>query len=193
MRIEFIGRNYTPSERLKSVVEKKFDKLDRYFDTYGKPESKLSSFIEKDNAVAKFVCSQEKNKERYTLEATVHFGDRIIRAEETASSIFDTIDVVIDRLERQVSKLRTKFEKDIKSPVDLTLEYLNKENNLDEFKMKAVKSKKFQLTPLSTEGAIDELILLDHDFFIYLNAETGKVNVVYKRHKGDVGVIECDY
>lgn len=83
MRIEIIGRNYNVPDRLKSVIERKFEKLNKYFDKK-ETESKLSSYIEKDGAVAKFVCTQEKNRERYTLEATIYFGDRMIRAEETS-------------------------------------------------------------------------------------------------------------
>ena len=87
MRIEIIGRNYNVPDRLKSVIERKFEKLNKYFDKK-ETESKLSSYIEKDGAVAKFVCTQEKNRERYTLEATIYFGDRMIRAEETSENIY---------------------------------------------------------------------------------------------------------
>ena len=73
MRIEIIGRNYNPHERLKTVIEKKAEKLNRYFTNNGE-ESKLSSFIDKD-AVAKFVCSQEKKTAKDSpLEATIYFG-----------------------------------------------------------------------------------------------------------------------
>lgn len=110
MRIEIIGRNYNVPDRLKSVIERKFEKLNKYFDKK-ETESKLSSYIEKDGAVAKFVCTQEKNRERYTLEATIYFGDRMIRAEETSENIYDNVDVVIPMLERQMRKVRTKIEK----------------------------------------------------------------------------------
>lgn len=112
MRIEIIGRNYNVPDRLKSVIERKFEKLNKYFDKK-ETESKLSSYIEKDGAVAKFVCTQEKNRERYTLEATIYFGDRMIRAEETSENIYDNVDVVIPMLERQMRKVRTKIEKAI--------------------------------------------------------------------------------
>lgn len=183
MRIEIVGRNYTPGEKLKNIITKKAEKLERFFDGE-KPESKLSSFIEKD-AVAKFVCSQEGNKEKYTLEATVYFGDRIVRAEETSSNMYDNVDFVIPKLERQVSKLRTKFSKKIKEESDLPF--------AEDIVLKPVRTKKFELVPMSIDAAIEELDLLDHDFYVYLNAETGMVNVVYKRVKGDVGVIECIY
>ena len=114
MRIEIIGRNYNVPDRLKSVIERKFEKLNKYFDKK-ETESKLSSYIEKDGAVAKFVCTQEKNRERYTLEATIYFGDRMIRAEETSENIYDNVDVVIPMLERQMRKVRTKIEKSYKS------------------------------------------------------------------------------
>lgn len=191
MRIEIIGRNYNPPERLKNIIEKKADKLNRYFDTTGKLESKLSSYIEKD-AIAKFVCSQEKNRERFTLEATVYFGDKLIRAEETSSNMYDNIDVVLPKLERQIRKIRTKIEKSIKTP-EYEMNGLDEEAPVEQPPLKAVKTKRFELKPLTVEAAIDELEALDHDFFLYLNPETGKVNVVYKRLKGDVGILECEY
>lgn len=191
MRIEIIGRNYNVPDRLKSVIERKFEKLNKYFDKK-ETESKLSSYIEKDGAVAKFVCTQEKNRERYTLEATIYFGDRMIRAEETSENIYDNVDVVIPMLERQMRKVRTKIEKSYKSHDNGAIS--------DDFadvpdlpELKPVRTKEFELKPLTVDAAIDQLTILDHDFFLYLNPETGKVNVVYKRHKGDVGVIECIY
>lgn len=189
MRIEIIGKNYSPSEKLKSVIEKKSEKLNRYFDNDGKPESKLSSYFEKVDAFTKYVCTKDNNKERYTLEATLRFGDRILRVEESSDSPYDSVDVVIPKLERQIRKLRTKVEKKIKSPSDVVIDT----EEVTAPQLKAVRSKKFELKPLTVEAAIDELGYLDHDFFIYLNVETGKVNVVYRRNKGDVGVIECDY
>lgn len=190
MRIEIIGRNYSPSEKLRSVIEKKSEKLNRYFVSDGKPESKLSSYFEKEDAFIKFVCTKDNNKERYTLEATLRFGDRILRVEEASDNPYESVDVIIPKLERQIRKLRTKVEKRIKSSsADANLET----DEMPLTPLKAVRTKKFELKPLSVEAAIDELDYLDHDFFIYLNAETGKVNVVYKRTKGDVGVIECDY
>lgn len=193
MRIEIIGKNYVVGEKLKNIIEKKCEKLDRYFSNSNKTESKLSSYIEKDNAVIKFICSQEKNKERYTMEATIYFGDRIIRAEETSDNMYNNIDLVIPKLERQVRKYRTKLEKQIKTSKEIDNGCFDIEENNQQPQLKAVKTKKFELKPLTLEGAIDELELLDHDFFIYLNDETGKVNVVYKRIKGNVGVIECIY
>lgn len=194
MRIEIIGRNYVVGEKLKSIIEKKCEKLRRYFNNSNKGESKLSSFIEKDGAVIKFICSQEKNKERYTLEATIYFGDRIIRAEETSDNMYSNVDLVVPKLERQIRKYRTKLEKKIKATKGFENGFLDDDvddSNIPQ--LKAVRSKKFELKPLSLDGAIDELELLDHDFFIYLNDETGKVNVVYRRINGNVGVIECMY
>ena len=191
MRIEIIGRNYNVPDRLKSVIEKKFEKLNKYFDRKDS-ESKLSSFIEKDGAVAKFVCTQEKNRERYTLEATIYFGDRMIRAEETSDNIYDNIDVVSPMLERQMRKIRTKIEKTYKNH-DETPSFDDFSDVEELPELKPVRTKQFELKPLTLDAAIDQLTLLDHDFFLYLNPETGKVNVVYKRHKGDVGVIECNY
>lgn len=185
MRIEIIGRNYNPPERLRNVIERKAAKLGRYFDERDR-ESALSSRIDKD-AVAKFVCASENNGGRFTLEGTVYFGDRIIRAEETSDNIYDNIDEVIPKLERQVRKLRTKFERDIRagSPAE--------PEEREERKLKVMRVKEFELKPLSTEAAIEQLEMLDHNFFIYLNPETGRVNVVYRRREGGVGVINCDY
>lgn len=189
MRIDIIGRNYNPPERLRNVIEKKSEKLNRYFDV-SENESHLSSFIDKD-AVAKFVCSQEKNRERFTLEGTIYFGDRIVRVEETSDNIYDNVDKVIPKLERQIRKLRTKFEKSFKAPQDAITPSNDAEE--EEKSLKVVRTKHYELKPMTDEQAIEQLEMLDHNFFIYLNPDTGKVNVMYKRNSGDVGVINCDY
>ena len=117
----------------------------------------------------------------------------MIRAEETSENIYDNIDEVIPKLERQIRKIRTKIEKSIKNPDEIPTPELFPDEPALEPDLKAVRTKRFELKPLSVDAAIEQMELLDHDFFLYLNPDTGKVNVVYKRRSGDAGVIECEY
>lgn len=180
MRIEIIGRNYTVSDRLRTLIEKKSEKLARYFDS------------RRPDTVIKYVCSED-NKGKFTFEGTIFVGDRILRAEETSVNIYDNLDVVIPKIERQIRKHRTRLEKQFKANgADITLENGDAPEEKQQ-ELKAVRKKEFELKPMSLEDAIAELEMLDHDFYIFLNDENGKVNVVYKRVKGNVGLIECSY
>lgn len=175
MRIEIIGTNYTPSNQLKELIGKKAAKLDRFFS---------------DGDTAKFVCSQVKGKDRFTLEATIYFNGNMLRVEETSDNIYDNVYVIIPKIERMIRKYRTKLDKKLKEDA-FSEKFLASEDV--PLKPEVVKNKKFGLKPLSKDDAISELELLDHDFYLYLNENTGMVNVAYKRKDGNVGIIECVY
>jgi putative sigma-54 modulation protein len=175
MRIDIIGTNYNPSNQLKELIQKKSEKLDRYFD---------------DNASAKFVCSKTGGIDKYTLEATIWFGGKVIRVEETSDNIYDNVYVIIPKIERMVRKYRTKLDKKLKDDA-FSDKFIYAEGDTVERQPKLVKSKEIFLKPLSFEDAVAELELLDHDFYLYLNETTSEVNVVYRRRDGEVGVIAC--
>lgn len=174
MRIEIVGTSYEVNDQLRKIITQKAAKLDRYFD---------------DESSVKFVCS--KQKDRFTIEATIWFNGNVMRVEETSDNIYDNVYIIVPKIERMIRKYRTKLDKKLKE--DAFSEKFLLSDDLPTQKMELVKKKVFNLKALSQEDAIAELELLDHDFFIYLNELTGYVNVVYKRNDGNVGIIECQY
>ena len=176
MKIEIVEKNYDVGIRLRTLFEKKVEKLDRYFE---------------DQAVAKIVCSSEGK--RFKLELTVLNKNNIYRSESYGENMYENIDVVLPKIEKQIikyhSKNRDKFRK---GAFDLPgYEFLDKK---PEQKAKEIyKHKVFNLDPILVEDAKEYLENLEHDFYVFLNAETGKVNILYNRKDGELGLIECNY
>lgn len=151
-----------------------------------KINSKLSKFFG-DDADAKIVMSEVKNQ--IVLELTVRYNSIIFRAERTAADKNDALDSAIDKIIRQIRKNKTKVEKKLKDsafkdafaePVEEVAAY------------EVIKEKKFKLRPMDVEEAILQMNMLSHKFFMFLNAQTGDVNVVYKRDDGNYAVLTPD-
>ncbi len=176
MKIEFVEKNYDIGQSLKKIITKKIDKLDRYFD---------------DNAKARVVCSLQNKT--YKLELTITSKNKLFRAEVVGENMYDNIDTALPKIERQIIKC-SKRAKDLfrKTAFDLSsLEFLPE---LPEDEEKRIyKTKEFDLVSMPIEDAIENMQLLDHDFYIFLNEKSNKVNVLYNRRDGELGVIECNY
>ena len=176
MKIELIERNYDIGTRLRDLIEKKVEKLDRYF---------------RDDVQARVVCSLQNKI--FKMEVTILDKGSIFRAEVVGENMYENIDKALPKIERQIIK-ESKKRKDYfkKSAFDLpTFEFLNEKP--EEQENQIYKKKRFELVPMAVEDAELELDNLDHDFYVFLNAETGKVNVLYKRRDGKLGLIECNY
>ncbi|HPD02411.1 MAG TPA: ribosome-associated translation inhibitor RaiA [Clostridia bacterium] len=168
MNIEFVGKNYDVSEKLKTISAIKLAKLDKYF---------------KDDASARIVVTLIKHL--YKSELTIFFGGRILRAEESSESPFDNLDQLVPKIEGQIRKYRTKLSNNLKEvPVV---------DEVRETKKVVAKTKTYNLKAMPDEAAISELDLLDQGFYIYLDDATGKVKVAYNRKDGNVGIIICNY
>jgi len=148
--------------------------------------SRLGKFFG-DEADAKIVMSEIKNK--IVLELTVKYNSMIYRAERSAEDKAVALDDAIDKIIRQIRKNKTKVEKKLKDtafkeafaePVEEITDY------------EIIKDKKFKLRPMSVEEAILQMNLLSHAFFMFLNADTGAINVVYKRDDGNYALLEPD-
>ncbi|MDO4518282.1 MAG: ribosome-associated translation inhibitor RaiA [Bacillota bacterium] len=175
MKTIITGKNYTPSDKLKETVEKKFAKLDKYF------SDEITGYV-----------MTIKEKGGYKVEATINTKKNIFRAETKADDPYDCVDRCIEKLSSQMSKFKTKLQKKYKGQKDFGFEALPEVEGENE-EISVVKSKKFQLEPMNAEEAIMQMEMLNHDFFVYLNMETDSVNVVYKRKDGQYGVLETTY
>ncbi len=174
MKIEFIERNYKISKKLKEIISEKIERLSKYFG---------------DDAKAKVLCS-EQNKQK-KLELTIVNKGVLYRSEVSSDDMFANIDLAMPKIERQI--VRRKDKKIAKNRVKElpAFEFLTEE---PEIKLPDIfKKKVFDLEPITIEDAKDYIDRLGHEFFVFLNAETGKVNVLYRRRDGKFGLIEVNY
>ena len=173
---------------MKTTITAKKMQIPQNFTEYAqeKIDSKLSKFFG-DEADAKIVLSEIKNQ--IVVELTVKYNSIIYRSERAAVDKNDALDDAVDKIIRQIRKNKTKVEKRLKDtafkdafaePVEEVSDYT------------VIKEKKFKLRPMDVEEAILQMNLLSHEFFMFLNAKTGTINVVYKRDDGNYAVLQPD-
>ncbi|MFP4015646.1 MAG: ribosome hibernation-promoting factor, HPF/YfiA family [Halanaerobiales bacterium] len=186
MKVMTYGKNIDVTPALKDYVVEKVNKLSKYFN--GEPqEAHVSMEVEKD---------------RHIVEVTAYVNGLILRGEEESNDMYASIDGVIEKLERQVHKYKTKIKKRIREKKQEMKEEYKEERTEElmheifedveenEFEPDVVRTKKFAIKPMGVEEAIMQMDLLGHDFFVFSNANTEEVNVVYKRKQGNYGLIE---
>ncbi|MHC1681671.1 MAG: ribosome-associated translation inhibitor RaiA [Clostridiaceae bacterium] len=176
MKATIIGKNIEVTSALKQTIEKKLTRLDKYFG-------------EEHIAHVKLVV--QKNKQ--TIEVSIPLSGVIIRSEESTEDMYASIDLVLDKLERQIRKQKTKLEKRLHSDSlrfhEITA-YETAVTDDGEEKGNIVRTKKFAIKPMNQEEAALQMELLGHNFFVFMNDESEEVNVVYKRKDGNYGLIE---
>lgn len=175
MKFNIIGRNIEVTDALKDTIEKKIGRLDKYFN---------------DNSEAKVTLSVEKN--RQIIEVTIPTNGIILRGEEAKTDMYSAIDCVVDKIERQIIKHKTKIEKRGDYTQSLRFSEIPSETDDDE-ETKVVKTKRFAIKPMDVEEAILQMDLLGHNFFVYRSSDTDEVNVLYKRKDGNYGLIEPEF
>jgi putative sigma-54 modulation protein len=175
MDIEISSKNYEVSDKLKDIINKKVAKLDKYFNA---------------DAVAKVMCKKEGNFSK--LELTVRSKGLFYRAEVMGDNMYDNIDMALPKVERQIVKYGDKFFTRLKKD-SLNKDYLFFDKLPEMTKPEVVKKKTFELEPISVEDAKVFLDTIDNNFYVFLNRETGNVNVLYKRNDGNLGLIEAIY
>ncbi len=173
---------------MKTTITAKKMQVPQNFSEYAesKINAKLSKFFG-DEAEAKIVMSELKNK--IILELTVKYNSIIFRSERTAVDKNDALDEAIDKIIRQIRKNKTKVEKKLK---DSAFKEAFAEPVEDMSDYNVIKEKKFKLRPMDVEEAILQMNMLGHTFFMFMNAQTGNINVVYKRADGNYAVLEPD-
>ena len=171
MRFIITGRNIDITEGLKSAVEEKLGKLDRFF----APETEVNVTLSVE-------------KERQKIEVTIPVKGNIIRSEQVSSDMYVSIDLVEEVIERQLKKYKNKIVDKQQNAAAFSQEFVEKDYDDDEVKI--IRTKRFGIKPMDPEEACVEMELLGHNFFVFLNAETEEVNVVYKRKGNTYGLIE---
>ena len=175
MKVIITSKNFSASDHLKEMIEKKFAKLNKYFS---------------NDIVVNVMLSSERGKQK--IEATINARGMIFRAEEHAADAYEGIDRVVEKLSSQMSKFKAKLQKKHKDNKSLSFSDIPEHDEEPE-EIRVVKTKKFELVPMNTEEAIIQMELLQHNFFVFLNIETDNINVVYKRNNNDYGLLETSY
>ena len=180
MRVSVIAKNTTVTPALKDMIEKKLSKVKRYFNP---------------DVEAKATLSVQKSKQK--IEITIPFNGVLLRAEEATDDMYKSIDLVVNKLERQIRKQKTKLSR--KNHESLRFSQLDEvafedeDDKIEEENGKVVKVKKFGIKPMSVEEAILQMELIGHNFFVFQDFEENKISVLYKRKDGDYGLLEPDY
>lgn len=174
MNINVRGKNVQVTPALKEHVERRIGKLGRFFDT---------------NQEAQVTLSVEK--ERHKVEVTMPLNGYLLRGEEETGDMYASIDLVIDKLEKQIEKYKTRVSRKIR---DASIrEMIPATEITEEEEPQLVRTKRFALKPMPVEEAIMQMNLIGHNFFVFSNADTEEVNVVYKRKDGNYGLIEPEF
>lgn len=174
MRITITGRNIELTPGIKEAVEDKLSKLEKYF----KPDTDVHVTL-----------SVEKDRQK--IEVTIPTKGHTIRTEQVSNDMYVSIDLAEEAIERQLLKYRTKIvSKKLNAAANFKAEYLEEQYEEEDEEVKIVRSKRYDLKPMYPEDACIQMELLGHDFFVFVNAETDDVNVVYKRKGNTYGIIE---
>ena len=175
MRYIISGKNIEVTEGLKSTIYDKIGKLERYFTPDTDVQVTLS--VEKD---------------RQKIEVTIPVKGTIIRAEQESTDMYVSIDLVEEIIERQLKKYKNKIIDQKQGSVGFTEEFIEDDYPEDDA-IEITRIKKFEMKPMDPEEACVQMELLGHNFYVFRNAETDMVNVVYKRKGNTYGIIEPEY
>ncbi|HHV08011.1 MAG TPA: ribosome-associated translation inhibitor RaiA [Firmicutes bacterium] len=173
MKIIVRGKNIDVTPALRDYVEKKVGKLAKLLDD-----------------VTEAVVTLSVEKERHIVEVTVPVGGRLLRGEMASGDMYASIDMVMDKLEKQAAKYKTRLARKIKNGSVLDVVPPQRRVAKEDQEPRLVRTKRFPVKPMPVEEAILQMNLLGHDFFVFRDADTDEVNVVYCRKDGNYGLIE---
>lgn len=176
------GENIEVTPAIREYVEKKVTKMQRYFNET--PEANV-------NVNLRF--NQDKTSK---VEVTIPLPQLVLRAEETNADMYAAVDLIVDKLERQIRKHKTKVNRKFRDKGDIGATFAtpvesSDHHDFEEDELEVVRTKRFDLKPMDSEEAILQMNMLGHNFYVFTNAESHRTNVVYKRKDGRYGLIEA--
>ncbi len=180
MNINIRGENLEVTGALREYVEKKLSRLERYLDIPPESDAHVTLRVQKD---------------RQNVEVTIPLRGAVLRAEEKNPDMYASIDLVVDKLEGQIRKHKTKANRKFNKGGIRNLFAENGDSTTaiyaeDEDELEVVRTKKFTMKPMDVEEAILQMNLIGHTFFVFANMDNNQTNVVYKRDDGRYGLIE---
>ena len=176
MKFIISGKNITVTDGLRTAVEDKLGKLERYFT----PDTEV-------------VVTLSVEKERQKIEVTIPVKGNIIRSEQVSNDMYVSIDLVEEVIERQLRKYKNKLVAKNQEGSNFSKTLFETEESIEDGEVKIVRTKRFGIKPMYPEDACVQMELLGHNFFVFFNAENEEVNVVYKRKDGSYGLIEPEF
>ncbi len=175
MRVNIAGKGMEVSDYLKEIVTKKVSKLQRYFN---------------EDTEAHITMSIQRS--RHIVEVTIPFDGIVLRGEEATGDMYASIDGVLKKLEKQIHKHRTALKRRLHEGAFASGDYEYHTELIEEKVPTVVRTKRFIVKPMDIEEAKMQMELLGHQFFVFRNAKSHEINVLYKRNDGDLGLIEPD-
>ncbi|HBQ84964.1 MAG TPA: ribosome-associated translation inhibitor RaiA [Syntrophomonas sp.] len=177
MRFDIRGKNIELTDALKDYTTKRLSKLGKYIENVKEAQVALSV-----------------EGEGHKVEVTIPLNGMILRGEEVSEDMYSSIDLVEEKLEKQIEKYRTRLYHNNRG-AGLKKSAFNDKNTINdkEDAFKVVRTKRFALKPMDEEEAIMQMNLLGHNFFVFFNAKDEEVNVVYRRKDGNYGLIEPNF
>ena len=172
MEFNILGKNIEVTDGIREHVEDKLGKLEKYF----APETRVNVTLSVE-------------KDRHKIEVTIPVKGNIIRSEQVSNDLYVSIDLVEEVIERQLKKYKNKIVSKERNAGAFRQEYIEKDF-ADDDEIKIIREKKFDIKPMYPEDACVQMELLGHSFFVFNNAETDQINVVYKRKGNTYGLIE---
>ena len=173
MKFNIRGSKVKITSAINDYIEAKIGKLDKYLEN-------------PDEITANVVVRVKGNDQ--TVEVTIPMKKIILRAEDTHNDLYAAVDLVSDKLERQIRKNKTRIKKRVKDITDINVNF-KVEKDEDE-KGKIVKRNLIETKPMNEEEAILQMNLLGHDFFVFINDDTNQINILYRRKDSNYGIIE---
>lgn len=175
MKLNIRSQKFEITDAIKSYLEKKLSKLDKYFDD---PDNLNANIVIRPKGVMQAV------------EVTINFKKVVLRAEESNKDLYASIDLVTDKLERQIRKNKTRMRKNRDNIKEFNLDFdITKD---EEIETEIVRRKMIEMKPMDEEEAILQMELLGHDFFVFKNTKDNLVNILYKRKDGNYGIMEIN-
>ncbi len=174
MKANIYTRKIELSAEKKDMIAKKIDKLGKFFD---------------EDVSADIVVSTQKDK--IIVETTIRTPDMIYRAEERSDDLYNAVDEIADSIVRQIRKNKTRLQKKLREGVVKEYDF-SAYDDVDDEEIKIVKTKTHHVKPMSPEEAVLQMNLLNHSFFVFLNAQTNTTDIVYRRKDGNYGLIETN-
>ena len=174
MKFNIHGKKVEVTDAIRSYIEEKIGRLDRYLS-------------DSEDITAKVVIRIVGIEQ--IVEVTIPIQKIVLRAEERHEDLYAAIDIVSDKLERQIRKNKTRMQKRIDKGANIGFD-LSFDNVKEDDEDTIVKRKEIEMKPMNEEEAILQMNLIGHEFFVFKNSETGNVDVLYKRKDGNYGIIE---
>ena len=173
------GENVDLTDAIRDYVIKRISKLEKYFEDNVEATAHVNLKVYTDKT--------------YKVEVTIPLPYLTLRAEETSNDMYASIDLVTDKLERQIRKYKTKVNRKAREKGFKGLEFVNSQDDeLATDQLKIVRTKQISLKPMDSEEAVLQMDMLGHDFFVFEDSETNGTSIVYRRKDGRYGLIEIN-